>query len=86
MEWVKCENPDKVRGKYYQRIINLDDGRSIYIQIYTEQPASDLNLSVWITYIGDTTYRLFMGTEVECIRIIDRFSEKFNAQVLDAWD
>ena len=85
MQWLKCENPDKVRGKNYQRIINLDDGRSIYIQTHTKQPESDLDLSVWITYNGATTYRIFMGTEVECIRIIDKFSEKFNAQVLDAW-
>ena len=86
MNWIKCKDPNPIRGKTYDRVLNVVQGINIHIDIYNKQPDSEMNLHVWIAYKEGKELRIFTGTEVECIRIIDKFAAKFNADELNPWE
>ena len=83
--WIHAENPTPVRGKKYHRLLNLETGNRIYIDTRKKQEDTDLNLHVWLTANQMETI-IFTGTEVECIRVIDKFAEKLNAAKMQPWE
>ena len=83
--WIKLKLEEKVRGNSYERLMNMTTGAVIFIDIYKDQPKSDMNLSVWSEFPGMTTRKLFIGTPVECIRVIEDLAEKFDAKEIDPW-
>ena len=83
--WIIAERFIDVRGKKYDMLVNLDSGNKIFIDIYKDQPADNLNLQVWLSS-GKIETRLFTGTEVECIRMIDKYMKKLNAEKVNAWE
>ena len=84
--WIKQKNQNEVRGKNYDRLINITTGITIFIDIYLDQPEDDLNLTVWGRYPGlENPVILYRGTEVECINVINQFASKLNAKEVEPW-
>lgn len=84
--WIIGDNPNHVRGKTYDRLVNITNGNRIFIDIFQGQDADDLNLQVWGNYTNQNDVRLFTGTEVECVRVIEQFAEKLNARRINPWE
>ena len=82
--WIKYENPHEIRGHRYECLMNLSTGA--FIHINSAKNDSSLNLYVWCEFPGMNEHQLYYGTQVECMRIIDRLAEKFNATDLAPWD
>lgn len=83
--WIHTENPHPIRGQKYDRLLNLETGNRVYIDIKKGQADTDLNLNVWFT-ANQTETLIFTGTEVECIRVLDKFAEKLNATKVQPWE
>ena len=85
MGWIRFKNPEKVRGGQYDSLMNIENGTFFLIDIVKNQPESDLNLCVWVEFPGMNIKRIFKGTPVECMRIIDKFAADYGAEDLKAW-
>ena len=83
--WIHTEQPTPIRGEKYSLLLNLETGNRIYIDVKKRQADTDLNLHVWFT-ANQTETLIFTGTQVECMRVIDKFAEKLNAAKIDAWE
>ena len=83
--WIKLKLEEKVRGQTYERLMNTTTGAVIFIDTYEDQPENDMNLTVWSEFPGMNIRKLFIGTPVECIRVIDQLTEKFGATALEPW-
>lgn len=83
--WIHTENPHLIRGQKYDMLLNLETGNRIYIDTVKNQTDSNLNLYVWFR-ANATDTAIFTGTEVECIRVIDKFAEKLNAAKIQPWE
>ena len=83
--WIHTEQPMPIRGEKYSILLNLETGNRIYIDIKKGQANTNLNLHVWFT-ANQTETLIFTGTQVECMRVIDKFAEKLNAAKIDAWE
>ena len=81
--WIHTENPHPVRGNTYDMLLNLETGK-VHITLQSGQADTDLNTHVWFT-ANKTETLIFTGTEVECIRVIDKFAEKLNASKIQPW-
>ena len=87
MSWVKQESVRIVRGKRYQSIVNLETGVFIFLDIFKNQPEENLNVSVWGKYPGSTEeLKLFEGTEVECMNVLDKYALILDAEDIKPWD
>lgn len=82
--WIQSKNPHPLRGNNYSRLLNLETGNRIYIDTTKGQLDTDLNLHVWFT-ANQTETLIFTGTEVECIRVIDKFAKKLSAEKVEPW-
>lgn len=83
--WIHTENPHPVRGNKYNMLLNLETGNKINMVTIKGQVDTDLDLHVWFT-ANDTETLIFTGTEVECLRVIDKFAEKLNAAKIHPWE
>lgn len=84
--WYKFENATVVRGKKYDQLLNIENGSNISIDISKCQKDDDMNLTVFTEFPGMSIDNLFTGTEVECIRIIDKLGLELNAKEMKPWD
>ena len=76
--WVLIENPNPVRDKKYQQIINLENGNRYYIDTVTNQHEVETNLHVWGNWIGHGIKKIFTGTESECVEFINCIAKRLN--------
>ena len=83
--WIQIESSIFIRGEKYDMLLNLESGNRINIDIKKEQADTDMNLHVWFSANGTETL-IFTGTQIECIRVIDKFSEKLNASKIIPWE
>ena len=84
--WIKFKNPNKVRDINYECLMNISTGAYVHIDILNNQADADQNLSVWVEFPGMKERRIYNGTQVECIRVIDNLAKQFSANELTVWD
>ena len=81
MHWITIIDEDG-----YPQLIDVSQYPHIFIDEAVDQPESDKSRIVWCRYDGGKdAIRLYTGTEVECIRIIEQLQEKLNATKIDPW-
>ena len=83
--WIHTEQPTPIRGEKYDMVLNLETGNRIYIDTLKDQSDTDLDLHVWFT-ANQTETKIFTGTQIECMRVIDKFSDKLNAAKINPWE
>lgn len=83
--WIHMECPTPIRGQKYDMLLNLETGNRIYIDIVKNQSDENLDLHIWFT-ANQTETKIFTGTQVECMRVIDKFAEKLNAAKINPWE
>ena len=84
--WIAIKNTFTVREKHYEMLINLNTGARIFIDTTDQQKTDDMNLRVWSHFPGMQETALYHGTEVECMRVIEKLKEKFNATNITPWE
>ena len=81
MHWITIIDEDG-----YPQLIDVSQYPHIFINKAEDQSESDKSRIVWCRYDGGKdAIRLYTGTEVECIRIIEQLHEKLNAIEIDPW-
>ena len=85
MGWIRYKSPLDVRGEQYDTLMNIENGAVFLIDTVENQPDSDLSLHVWVEFPGMDIKRIFKGTPVECMRVIDKFAAEYGAKELTAW-
>lgn len=84
--WIKYQEVNEIRGHRYFSLINLTTGALVEINTHKGQKDDDLNVSIFVEYPGMNTRCIFRSTPVECIRVLDKLGNKFNAVEMNAWD
>ena len=77
--WILLENPNSVRGKTYQQIVNFQNGNRFYIDTESNQHEVETDLHVWGIWISHGIKKLFTGAESECVDFINSIARRLNA-------
>ena len=81
MAWIEYTFDKTVKVAF-----NLDFSDINTIRVDTSDRENDENWYVFVGYKGrETLDTVFEGTQVECLRIYDRFVEGLNVEKLEAW-
>ena len=84
--WILLENPNPVRGKKYQQIVNLANGNRFYIDIEKNQHEVETDLHVWGCWASHGTQKMFTGSESECVDFTNRIAKRLNVANLPNTD
>ena len=76
--WILLENPNLVRGKKYQQIVNLQNGNRFFIDIVQNQHEVETDLHVFGKWQGHDSQKMFTGADSECADFIACLAKRLN--------
>ena len=81
MHWITFKDKDG-----YPMLIDIQQYSHIFMDTVKDQPKTDLNRTVWGRYdSSEGAIRIYTGTEVECVRIMEQLTEILNPVEIHPW-